>query len=306
MATSSSTDFNLTRDELLAGALRLIGKSGRGKTAGADDIANASEALELMGKALQSTGVHLWKVQEATLFVEKGTASYSLPGWHCTQSYVSTQMKVAGVATDLTIDVDSITGLTSGDYIGIELDDGTMQWTTINGAPAGDTVTITVALTGAAAIGNTVYAYTTQIVRPLKTLSARRIGTNDVNIELVSREEYFTLPSKSSTGEVNQLYYDPQLTTAKVYIWPTGNAADDKIEITFMMPIEDFDSSNINPDFPQEWLEALKWGVAARLGPEYGLPLDRQAYLDQMSAGKLEFISGFDEENASIYFTVEG
>ena len=305
MATSNSTDFNLTRDELLLGALRLIGKSGRGKTASSADISDAAEALELMVKSLQATGAHLWKTQEATLFIEKGTPSYSLSGANCTQEYVKTAMKVAGVATDSTIDVDSIAGSSDADFIGIKLDDGTMQWTTINGAPSGDTVTLTAALTGASAIGSTVYTYTTKIVRPLKALSARRIGTSDIDIDVVSRDEYFTLPNKLSSGEINQVYYDPQLEIGKFYIWPTGNAADDRVQITFMMPLEDFDSSNINPDFPQEWLEALKWGVAARLGPEYGLPLDRQTYLDQMSAGKLEFISGFDEEYASIYFQVE-
>jgi len=305
MTTSNSTDFTLTRDELLLGALRLIGKSGRGKTASAADIADASEALELMVKSLQATGAHLWKIQEATLFVEKGTAAYSLPGANCTQSYVTTSMKVAGVATDSTIDVNSITSLIDGDFIGIELDDGTMQWTTINGTPAGDTITLTTALTGASAISNTIYAYTTKIVRPLKALDARRQNENDVQIGVISRDEYFTLPTKDTVGQVNQVYYDPQLDIGKLYIWPVGNSAIDRVQITFMMPIQDFDSSNINADFPQEWLEALKYGLASRLGPEYGLALDRQAYLDQMAAGKLQFISDFDEEYASVYFTVE-
>lgn len=305
MATSSSTNFNLSRDDLLMGALRLVGKGGRGKTPSASDMADAAEALELMVKSLQATGVHLWKVQEATLFLDKGVASYSLPSANCTQSYVSTTMKVAGVATDLTIDVNSITGMTTADYIGIELDDGTMHWTTINGAPSGDTVTITVALPSAAAISNTVYAYTTQIVRPLKALSARRIGASDIDIDVVSRDEYFMLPNKLSTGEVNQVYYDPQLTTSKVYVWPTGNNADDRIEITFMMPIEDFDSSAITPDFPQEWLLPLKWGVASLLGPEYGLDLNRQMYLDSRATAFMQNANDFDEEYASVYFTVE-
>jgi hypothetical protein len=305
MSTSGSTDFNLTRDELLTGALRLIGKAGRGKTPSAADISDAAEALELMVKQLQTTGVHLWKQQDATLFLDSGTQSYSLPGANMTLDYITTSMKVAGSATDLTIDVNSISGLTTGDFIGIELDNGTMQWTTINGAPSGDTVTITDALTGSAAISNTVYAYTTKIVRPLKALSARRQGTNDVDIDVVSREEYFRLPVKSSTGQVNTVYYDPQLTTAKLYVWPTGDKADDRLQVTFMMPIEDFDSSNINPDFPQEWLLALKYGVASLLGPEYGLDLNRQMYIDSRAAAFMESAVTFDEEYASVYFTVE-
>lgn len=305
MSTSNSTNFNLTRDELLIGALRLIGKASRGKTPKAEDIADAAEALELMIKQLQSTGAHLWKNQEATLFVEKGTASYSIPGANITQSYVTTSMKVAGVATDSTIDVDSISDISDVDFIGIELDDGTMQWTTVNGAPSGDTVTITDALTSASAISNTIYAYTTKIVRPLKALDARRQNENDVQIDVISRDEYFTLPTKDSQGQVNQIYYDPQLETGRLYIWPVGSSAIDRVQITFMMPIEDMDSSNINPDFPQEWLLALKFGIASLLGPEYGIALDRQVYIDNRASQFLMAVSEFDEEYSSVYFQVE-
>ena len=55
MTTSGSTDFTRTRNELLNGALRLIGKSGRGKTASAVDIDDAAKTLELMVKAWTGT-----------------------------------------------------------------------------------------------------------------------------------------------------------------------------------------------------------------------------------------------------------
>lgn len=307
MATSGSTNFTRTRDELINGALRLIGKAGRGKTASAADISDAAEALELMIKAWQATpGFQLWKLKEATLFVTKGTADYSLPGANCTLSYVETDVKVAGVATDLTIDVDSITGMSDGDYIGIELDSGSLHWTTINGAPAGDTVTITDALPSAVAVDRTVYVYTTQIIRPLRVVDARRKDSSDVPIDVVTRQEYYELPNKTSTGSVNQVYYDPQLTTGTLHIWPAGNDADDKIELTLMYPIEDFDSSNINADFPQEWLKAIKFNLAADLGPEYGLDLNRQGYLDRKAKQLLDDVSDFDSEVGSVYFEIEG
>jgi len=305
MATSGSIDYTRTRNELLIGALRLIGKSGRGKTHSAADIDDAAEALELMIKAWQATGIHLWKVKHATLFITKGTGSYDLTGSHCTLDYVRTEVKVAASSGASTIDVDSITGISDGDYIGIELDDGTMQWTTINGAPAGDTITLTDVTTDTVAIDNTVYTYTTQLVRPLKMIDARRISDNDIQIDVVSREEYFTLPTKTATGEVNQVYYDPQLGAGKLYIWPTGSKADDRVQLTFMMPIEDFDSANITPDFPQEWLEAIKFSLASRLGLEYGIELKKQLYLDAR-AGKMLFdVEDFDEESTSVYFQVE-
>ena len=60
--------------------------------------------------------------------------------------------------------------MSDADNIGIELDDGTIQWTTINGAPAGSTVTLTDALTDDVASGNAVYVYTAKTNRPMKLL----------------------------------------------------------------------------------------------------------------------------------------
>lgn len=305
MATSGSTDYNRTRNEILIGALRLIGKSGRGKTHSDADISDAAEALELWVKHLQSTGIHLWKLKEATLFITKGTASYLFPGAHCTHSYVETDISAVASSGATTIEVDSITGMSASDNIGIALDDGTLQWTTISGAPAGTTVTLAAALTDNVSVDATVYVYTTQIVRPLRVIEARRNDTSDVPIDVISRQEYYDLPNKNENGKVNQVYYDPQLTTGTFKIWPTGNAVDDKVEITVMLPIEDFDSSNVDPDLPQEWLRAIKWGLASDLGPEYGIDLKRQVYVDRKANRLLEEVSDFDSEGASVFFQVD-
>lgn len=305
MATSGSIDYSRNRDEIIKGALRLVGKHSRGRTLSAEDTADANEALNVMIKAWQAQGIRLWKLKESTLFITKGTASYSLSGAHCTHTYVETDVKVAGAASASTIDVDTITGMASADNIGIELDDGTFHWTTINGAPSGDTVTLTDVLPSAAAVDNTVYTYTTKINRPLKIIDARRKDTNDIPIEVVSRKEYFDQPNKTSTGKVNLIYYDPQLTTGTLYIWPTGSEVDDKIQFTTLLSIEDFDSASDDADFPQEWLLALKWSLASELGPEYGLDLDRQRYVDSRARFYRTEAAEFDTELASTQFVVD-
>jgi hypothetical protein len=68
-----------------------------------------------------------------------------------------TAMKVAGVKFDLTIDVDSISGISDNDSIGIVLDDTTTHWTQVNGTPSVNTVTLETYLPYAAAIDNVVY-----------------------------------------------------------------------------------------------------------------------------------------------------
>ena len=193
MATSGSYDFSVNCLEIIKGALRLIGAIATGETPAAAEISDAKEALDMMTKAWQAEGIGLWLNQEVTLFLEYAERSYTLgpSGDHCAATSVKTEIKTAAASGAGTIDVDSITGISDGDNIGIELDDGTLQWTTVNGAPSGDTITLTAVLAGAAAVDNHVYAYTNKIPRPLEIIEARRVYADDteVPVDIVSRAE---------------------------------------------------------------------------------------------------------------------
>ena len=302
MATSGSVDYNRTRDQIINGALRLCNVSGRGKAASADDIADASEALELMVKGLQKNGPFLWKKKEATVFIDQVSQSYLLgpTGGHATSSYQETTLSVAGAAAAGTVTVTTVTGIASGDYIGIELDNDTMQWTTVNGAPAGSVLTLTAALTSAAAVGSTVYTYTTKMPRPLKILE-----TDEATVRIVSNEEYTSLSSKDATGPVNQLHYRPTLTNGTLFVWPVGETATDKIKITYQSPVEDFDSASNDPDFPQEWIETLKFLLASRYGPEVPINLKRQEWLTSVAESMLQDLLDWNGEDGSIFFGVD-
>lgn len=75
--------------------------------------------------------------------------------WQCVFA-LDTTLSVAGNGTDIMITVTTVTGITSGDVIGIQLDSGAAHWTTVNGAPVGNVVTLAVALPNNAAIGSRV------------------------------------------------------------------------------------------------------------------------------------------------------
>jgi ethanolamine utilization microcompartment shell protein EutS len=57
---------------------------------------------------------------------------------------------------DTTITVSSATNISDDDNIGITLDDGTIQWTYVNGTPVGNVVTLGEILDGDASSGNNV------------------------------------------------------------------------------------------------------------------------------------------------------
>lgn len=72
----------------------------------------------------------------------------------------STTIATAGSAGDSTIDVTSISGMSDGQQISIELDGGSSLITTINGSPSGTTITLTSSLNDSVAVGNYVVVST--------------------------------------------------------------------------------------------------------------------------------------------------
>lgn len=78
MATSGSTNFSLTRDQIISHALQLLGVIGSGETASANDVTYCSNALNMMTKAWQAQGIHLWKETSATVTIVADTYQYSV------------------------------------------------------------------------------------------------------------------------------------------------------------------------------------------------------------------------------------
>ncbi len=316
MAVSGSTDFLLDRDTIVKAALKLIGAIEAGEAPEAEEMTDGAQALNRMVKHWQGTGVRLWRKREGVLYLEKGKVSYDLgPNStdHATEEIdaVKTALTVAGVATDTTITVTSITGIASGDEIGIVLDSGLFHWTTVNGAPAGSVVTLTVALPSAAAIGNKVHAYTTDLERPLQVENPRRrdeIADQDIPIIMFSRQGYFDTPNKLTESLTTQVYYDPQtkeISTGRhgtLYLWPAPIDIGSTLRFTAKLPIQDFDTATDSPDFPAEWSDALVYNLAVRIAPEYGAPLNDRTWLKNEALGMLADMTGFDQEPESVYF----
>lgn len=308
MATSGSVDYQLNAGQLIKEAFNLCGMLEGEETVPGEMDTDARRSLNLMAKSWMAEFGQLWKKEVAVLFLTVGQAEYSLGPTSTDHAAllddaVKTEMAVAGVATDSTIQVDSITGIANADVIGIVLDSGLVHWTTVNGAPSGSTVTLTVALPSAAAIDNHVYAYTTLLRKPLVVSNARRRDASEQDIPLhrISHQEYWDLPNKTSTGVPVQVQYIPRLQHGELLVWPAPSSANDRLILTVRLPIEDFDAAIDDPDFPQEWLETLTVGLALRLCLKYPVPQDRFTRLQTMYAGLKPTLRHHDTERASIY-----
>lgn len=303
MATSGTAVFSLNRDELIKAALRKIGAFESGETPDAESIQDASDALNVMVKHWQSTGIHIWRAEEAVLFPQIDQVRYVLGSTdHATETYVETALSSAALTGASTIVLDTVTGVATTYYIGVQVDDGTLHWTTVNGAPSGTTVTLTAALPDSAAAGNLVLVYQTKLVRPLKILSARSYNFSsgiETPIEEMDRLEYQAMPNKTATGKVNGFYYDRRggaNSTGLIYLWPEPSSVDEAIKMTVARPIEDFTAAGDDADLPQEWMRAIEWGLADELADEYDVPEPKRTRIERRAAQYLQEANWWERE----------
>ncbi len=193
---------------------------------------------------------------------------------------------------------------TTGDFIGIRLDDGTRQWEKIIEVLSDTQVSITNGLTGDSAASNSVFTFSELIPRPMRLLQLRRdrLGTGSEEIETIqwSRQEYFAQPDKQSQGQINNWYYSPQLNQGRLYIWQTANDVDQFGKFTYIRPINITTETADNPDFPSEWFDPLSFLLASRIGPEYRIPQDRLDRLRLEAEQMMENALGYDREPDSL------
>jgi len=196
----------------------------------------------------------------------------------------------------------------AGSRVGIQLDDGTRFWSNVWTVDSSTQFTLVSAITGAAAIDNTVYSYTEKIDRPMKILNLRyapSVTDSEIPCNKWARDEYFEQPDKSTQGTVVNYYYSRQLTNGELYVWQTANNVNSVVRFTFMEPTVVYSEVEDLIQFPSEWFMALKWAIASDLGPSYGLPDNRQLKIDAQAAKTLEEVLGYDNEYSSMYFQPE-
>ena len=305
MSTSGSYDYSNTCQEIIRRAMRICGVLGTGETPTADDYDLCRIALNQMIKNWQIKNTGLWLDKKIYVFTADSQQSYLIgpSGDNATMSMVATAIAGDAAFGDGTITVASDDGISNGDYIGIELDDGTMQWTTVNGAPVGGVISLTAALTDSSSTDNVVYAYTTKTQRPLKIKQAIiNVSGDEFELRQIGKSEYFRLSQKGAVGQITQYYYDAQTTSGRLYVWPTTDDVGNYLILDALIPVQDFDSVANDPDFPQEWLLPLSVCLADEISLEFDVPAEKAERIK--AKAQLSFAETWsnDIENVSTQF----
>ena len=304
MAVSGSYDYTRTQIQLIHSAMRDIGELAKGETPDADDYAVVSETLNLLIKSWQNQGIGLWLNQVCALFFQSGSTAYSLgpTGDHWTADGNMTTLAAAAAAGDTAITVASYSGMDDGDYIGIELDSGGLEWSTID-TPAAVLVDIDDALSGAASVGNVVYHYTNKAQKPIEIIKneIKKIDTNyyETPVKLISRSEYVAINYKLNEGPVNSAYYDNQLTNGNLHVWPKPTNMKEFLSMTIRRPISDVDALVDHIEVPPEFLLALEYNLAIHIAPKFDAEVSK--ILAILAVESLQDAKGLSREGASVF-----
>lgn len=128
----------------------------------------------------------------------------------------------------------------------------------------------------------------------------------DTPLNPISRQEYNILGSKSSTGFVNSFYYEPSTTYGTVYFYLTPDAnmaANYSIMLVGQRPLGDVTLSTDIPEFPNEWMQALVWGLADELAIEYDVPANHRTEIALKANKYRTELEDWDVETFSSFFT---
>ena len=305
MATSGTHTFTLMRDQVIRHAFLLLNIYDINTTISSDDLNYANDHLNMMLLYWSSQGIRLWKRKQLYVFPALNTLQYSLglTGDHNTESYIATELTVAALAAATTLTVTSTTGMTAGDHIGIELDSGVRQWTTIVSVNSATGLTITAGLSGAAAIDNTIITYTSKASRPLRLIRGTTLDLKNDQTETtmmaLSFDEYFNMPAKTTAGTPNNYYYDKALPTGQLYLFPRPNDVSKICTFTYLKPIEDSGDATDEIDIPKEWLLPAVWNLGVQLAYPYEKTPMIQA-LEMKAKELFESVKYYDTDDESM------
>lgn len=78
MSTSNSTDWSLTRLQVVTASLRKLGVLASGEVASTNANSDGQQALNAIVKAFVADGMPLWKIASQSFTVVSGTSSYTV------------------------------------------------------------------------------------------------------------------------------------------------------------------------------------------------------------------------------------
>ena len=211
MATSGSVDFNLNMADVIEEAYERCGLELRTGY----DAATARRSLNLLFAEWANRGLNLWTVEQKTLTFARLSSSSSIATYP-----IGTITMTVSSSSGFSVG-ESISGGTSGASASvITKPSGTTMTITI---PVG-TFTATETITGASSSATATVTSVSDLSDVQATVDVleavvRRSGT-DISTSRIGRQDYLTIPDKTTQGRPTQFFVDRQITPT-ITVWPS-------------------------------------------------------------------------------------
>ncbi len=311
MSISSSSDYTLTRNTIITRALNLLGVMSPEDSLSSNDALLCNDFLNMIVKAWEAEGPHVWSTSMAILWLVEGQSSYSLgsatsdANW--ANTFVETTLASNLAASATAVTATTTTGMTVGDKIGIVEDSGSVYWTTIATIPTSTTLTLTLGPNSVAASGNYIYTYTSRPTQPIRIqYCARRSSiltdTVDIGMYPLSFKDYNRLSNKFITSSPTQYMYQAKTGSGTLTLYPTPDDSNQRLYIQYQRQLFDFDSATDNSDMPTEWLMCLVYTLAAAIAAPYG-QADKVTVFEAKAQQLFRSVNTYDQEKTSLFIS---
>ena len=286
MATSGSTDFELDVTDYIEEAFERCGKTVRTGY----DLKTAKRSLNLLLAEWANRGLNQWTIDQTTINLATNIRIY--PGGTLTMSVAASANFTVGVTltggtSGATCQITSIPSATS---FAITIPTGTFSnGENITGGTSGTVTTLSAAVDFA----------DVQSTIDILSVALRRDNT-DYSIPRVSRDDYLTIPNKSTTGRVSQFFLN-RLITPQLEVWPTPDKDTDLLIFNRLTRIQDADTFINTFEVPFRFYPCLAAGLAYYLSVK--IAQDRTPMLKALYEEEFDKAAVEDRDRAS--FTIQ-
>lgn len=247
MATSSSTDFDLDVADYIEEAFERCGLEVRTGY----DLKTAKRSLNLLLAEWANRGLNQWTIAQTSITVASGIRVY--PGGTLTMTVGASAAFSVGetITGSVSAATCSITSIPSATSFAITIPVGLFTTAdTLTGGSSGATTTLTAAV-DFSDVQSTIDALSMVVRR----------GNTDYSVPRVSRDDYLTIPNKTTTGRVDQFFLN-RLITSELKLWPVPDNNTDIIIFNRLTRIQDADTYTNTFEVPFRFYPCLAAGLA--------------------------------------------
>lgn len=296
--------FQMTLSEVISDSLGIIQIGVDGEAIEPEYYSRMINVVNRAILEMQAQGLHLTSYKVGYLFLQPDQYKYIIEDENSTNEYWTRTLSADEATGQTTLSISDVTDLEVDDTIGITLDDGTIQWTTVNSIDSlNTTVTVADALTGDASSGNYLINYRVPLrqISRIHQIWRRDNYVTDIPITMISQQEYDVLPYKTTSNGVPSIsYYYRGLPKGTLFLWPLPSTGVPIIGFWYECKIGQMKEPTDAMDFDQFYYPAFTYLCALRACDTFGVSSEIKMSVKDTYEELMAQALTYDDENTPV------